>query len=260
MGKLGRCALLAVGFFMLTTAGVYAAPPPWAPAHGYRRKPHRVVYEPAPFAYLGTTYVPLRSVTSLIGAALLWNSLDGRALITYNGREIGLLVGSPNMVYGGETVVLPAAPVMVGGVVYVPARFCEQYLAVPVERTRTVIKLKGPAGWREYRVVSRPPGRVRGWAGRPVRIAPSTKRSAKRGQASELRARPEKMSKRRVLAPAPSRLARVKHAGKGGPKQKGGPGKQKRAKGGEGTRKGEVGGGTGHGSKDKQGGKGRGGH
>jgi hypothetical protein len=260
MRKLGRCAFLAVGLFALTTASVYAAPPPWAPAHGHRRKPRVVVLEPVPFVYLGTTYVPLRSVTSLIGAALLWDSLDGRALITYNGREIGLLIGSPKMVYGGETLVLSAAPVIVRDVVYVPVDFCERYLAVPVEHTRTVIKFKGPAGWREYRVVSRPPGRVRGWAGRPVRSAPSAERSAKRGHAPELRARPEKMNKPRSLAPELSRPAKVRHAGKGGPKQTGGSGKQKHMERGQGRGKAEGGGGREHGSKGKHEGRGRGGH
>jgi hypothetical protein len=108
----------------------------------------------------------------LIGAALLWNSLQGRAVITYNGREIGLAVGSPTVIYGGETVILTAAPVIVGGVVYVPARFCEHYLGVPLRHSGRRLMLQGPGGWHEYRVASAPPGRVNfGRAARPRHAA-----------------------------------------------------------------------------------------
>ena len=139
-------------------------PPPWAPAHGRRRKEGRYYatpYAPAPFVYSGVTYIPLRDATSLIGAALLWDSLSNQAVVTYNGREIGLAIGSPTVYYGGETIVLGAAPVFVRDVVYVPAEFCERYLSVPIRRSSGVIKLKGPRGWHDFRLASAPPGRVR---------------------------------------------------------------------------------------------------
>jgi hypothetical protein len=134
-------------------------PPPWAPAHG-RRRHEPAYYVTAPFVYSGVTYVPLRDAASLVGAALLWDSLKGRAVLTYDGREIGLVVGSPTVVYGGRPVVLAAAPVVVHGAVYVPVDFCQRYLKVPVQHDRGVLKLKGPKGWHEFKVASRPPGPV----------------------------------------------------------------------------------------------------
>jgi hypothetical protein len=156
----GVVAMLLLGF----AASAYARPPRHAPAYGYRRHQRtrvvRTVYRPGPFVYLGTTYVPLRTATSLVGAALLWNSLDGRALVTFDGRELGLVIGSPNVLIGGETVVLSEPPIIVDEVVYVPADFCEHYLRVPVRHRGRIIELEGHEGWRQYQVASRPPGRV----------------------------------------------------------------------------------------------------
>jgi len=135
-------------------------PPPWAPAHGWRRKHGSAYYGPAPFVYSGVTYVPLRDAASIAGAALLWDSLEGRAVLTYNGREIGLVIGSRALYYGGQTVVLSAAPVIVRDIVYVPADFCDHYLGVPYRHSRGVIELKGREEWHTYPVASAPPGRV----------------------------------------------------------------------------------------------------
>ncbi len=134
-------------------------PPPWAPAHGRRRHGPTYVVA-APFVYSGVTYVPLRDAASLIGAALLWDGLKGRAVLTYNGDEIGLAIGSPTVIYAGQPVVLAAAPVVVQEVVYVPVDFCRTYLKIPVQHDRGVVKLKGLKGWHEYKVASRPPGPV----------------------------------------------------------------------------------------------------
>jgi hypothetical protein len=155
-----RGTLLVTLALGLGASAGWATPPPWAPAHGYRRKARTVYYAPAPFIYSGVTYIPLRNMTSLLGAALLWDSLDGRATITYNGRDIGLVVGSRSLYYGGETVLLSAAPIVVRDVVYVPATFCEEYLEVPMRHSRGRVEFEGPHGWREYRVASAPPGRI----------------------------------------------------------------------------------------------------
>ena len=139
----------------------FAAPPRWAPAHGRRRKVVRTrVYVPAPFVYSGVTYVPLRDATSLVGAALLWDSLKGRAAVTYNGRELGLVVGSPRVYVGDEVLTLAAAPIVVSNVVYVPADFCDRYLEVPTRHRGGVFEIEGPRGWHSYRVAPRPPGRI----------------------------------------------------------------------------------------------------
>ena len=124
-------------------------------------------YGPAPFVYSGVTYIPLRDVTDLIGAALLWDSLRNRATLIYNGRNIVLAVGSPTVYFGPQVVVLPAAPVIVGGQVFVPQAFVERHLRIKVNRGRGHLKMWGPGGReREFRVASAPPGRVSGGPGR----------------------------------------------------------------------------------------------
>jgi hypothetical protein len=151
----------------------HGRPPPWAPAHGRRRKEAAYyAYAPAPFVYSGVTYIPLRDATSLIGAALLWDDLENRALITYNGREIGLAIGSPSVFYGGQTVVLGAPPVLLGSTVYVPEEFCVRYLDMPIRHSTGLVKMKSPKGWHDFRLSSRPPGRVVGKVRREHLIAP----------------------------------------------------------------------------------------
>jgi len=135
-------------------------PPPWAPAHGYRRHHTTTVYVPTPFVYYGITYIPLRDVTDFIGAALLWDSLRNRAVITYSGRQIALVIGSPTVYYGAQVIVLPAPPVIVGGHVYVPSHLFEHHMKIPVSRHDGVLKIKGAKGWRDFRVASAPPGHV----------------------------------------------------------------------------------------------------
>jgi len=230
-------ALLVVLSVGLAGPAAWADPPRWAPAHGHRRK-HRVVhYVAAPFIYSGVTYIPLRDVTSLIGAALLWNSLEGRAVITYNGREIGLAVGSPTVVYGGETVVLTAAPVIVGGVVYVPATFCERTLGVPLKHSGRKLMLQGPKGWHEYRVASAPPGRVSfGRAARPrhaaapgpVRVRPHDRKGREGRPRTEVRAfgKPKRDAKVPRERRAAGRADKQRGEGQGGHGRGGGKHKQ----------------------------------
>jgi len=161
-------ALVSIG---LVGSAAWAAPPRWAPAHGRRRQTRvvrRVVaYTPAPFIYSGVTYVPLRDVTSLIGAALLWDSLDGRATFMYNGQDFALVVGSPTVFYGGQTVVLPAAPILVEDVVYVPSVFIERYVRLPVRHVSGRYSIEGPHGWHDFIVAPKAPRRVS--FGGPVR-------------------------------------------------------------------------------------------
>jgi len=136
-------------------------PPPWAPAHGYRRHGYGyypTAYVPAPFIYGGATYIPLRDVTDFIGAALLWDSLRERAVITYNGIDIGLVIGSPTVYYGPQVIVLQQPPIIVHNAVYVPAQLLDRHMSIPVERYEGGLKLKGPKGWRDFKVASAPPG------------------------------------------------------------------------------------------------------
>jgi hypothetical protein len=164
------------------------APPPWAPAYGRRRHGYRghyypALYAPAPFIYSGITYIPLRSAADFIGAALLWDHLRNRAVITYNGREIGLVVGSPTVYLGPQVIVLPAAPVVVHDTVFVPADLFVRHLRIPIERSGGVIKIKGEKGWREMRLASPPgPQFISGWARGKVQPGPVVKRGPKQAR------------------------------------------------------------------------------
>jgi len=137
-------------------------PPPWAPAHGYRRKArsYPTVYAPTAFIYSGVTYVPLRDVASFLGAALLWDSLNGRAVLTYSGREFGLAIGNRMVQHGPQGILLAAPPVMVGNTVFVPTEFFERELGVQVSRKDKALKLKGPKQTLDLEVAPAPPGRV----------------------------------------------------------------------------------------------------
>jgi hypothetical protein len=124
----------------------------------------------SPFVYGGYAYVPLKSVTDFLGAALLWDSLKGRAVITYGGKELGLVIGSPSAYYLGRPVELPAAPVIVGGRVLVPASALNTYLGVPIvwDRHDFKVKIKGRKGWGVFVVERRP-----SWHGGPPPWAPA---------------------------------------------------------------------------------------
>lgn len=156
-------------------------PPPWAPAHGRRRKEryYSTAYASPAFVYSGVTYVPLRDVASLIGAALLWDSLRGRAALTYGGQEFGLVVGSPTVFYGAEAILLPAPPIIAANKVFVPVSFCERHLKLEARHGGGVVKFKAAKGERDFRVASRPPGRVTYGKAKPVRSGPTAERGRK---------------------------------------------------------------------------------
>jgi hypothetical protein len=128
------------------------------------------VIGPSPFIYGGYAYVPLKSVTDFIGAALLWDSLKGRAVITYGGKELGLVIGSPTAYYLGRAVVLPAPPVIVGGRVLVPIVALRKHLGVPViwAPEDCAVRIEGLRGWGVLVVERRPP-----WHGSPPPWAPA---------------------------------------------------------------------------------------
>lgn len=118
-------------------------------------------YGAAPFVIGGYSYIPLRDVSDFLGAALLWDSIKNRATITYNGREVGLVVGSPVAYLVGSTAALPCAPVLIGGQVYVPSVVLVQHLAVPVVydvHTRVIRISKGPNAWGTFKVGAPPRG------------------------------------------------------------------------------------------------------
>jgi hypothetical protein len=174
-------------------------------------------------------------------------------MVTYNGREIGLVVGSPSVVYGGETVVLGAAPVVVNNVVFVPAEFCDHYLKLPMEHSRGIVRIRGRQGWREFKVASRPPGLVIARKGpeRPgqvraiVRPRPATQKGLTANGRARISVAPGKEHKYRAVSGG---REKAKVGGRGGSKAQGEGGRQKA--------RGEAGKGRG-GGKQKDQGRGR---
>jgi len=147
------------GYYEVRT---YYGPPPWAPAWGSRRQAYgypypQPVYVPMPFVYSGVTYVPLRGVTDVIGASLLWDRPRNRATFSYNGREVGLVIGNRTVSYGPQVIVLSAAPMVLQDTVFVPVDLFQYNLAVPIERAQGAIRIKGPNGWREMGIALNPP-------------------------------------------------------------------------------------------------------
>jgi hypothetical protein len=171
---------------------------------GYGSPVYPGLYAPAPFIYSGVTYLPLRNVAEIIGAALLWDNLQNRAVLVFGGRELALAIGSPTVYYGRQVIVLPAAPIIINNVVYVPEPLFARHLRVPIERGRGVIRIKGSKGWKDMRLVSAPPSRVIA-AGR--RGGPQARPPAQRGP---------RMRGEQRAAPAP----RGRGAGRESPRMK----------------------------------------
>lgn len=128
-------------------------------------------YGTTPFLYGGNSYLPLTSAASFLGAQLQWDAASNRAVVTYNGRELALKPGSSNAWFEGQSVVLPAAPVLVNGRTYVPTSAFSRFYGVPVawDQAKSQMKMKGSSGWGVVTVRRGPPpgwshGRKTGWA------------------------------------------------------------------------------------------------
>jgi hypothetical protein len=117
-----------------------------------------------PFLYGGSSYIPLQSVASFLGAQLAWDSAKGQAVIAYNGKELALTAGSRNALFGGQPVVLSAVPVVGGGRLFIPTDALRRTYGVPVlwDQARSQVRIKGPTGWGAVTTSRRPPGWVRG--------------------------------------------------------------------------------------------------
>jgi hypothetical protein len=117
-----------------------------------------------PFVHEGRSYIPLKSAASFLGAPLLWDSTQNRAVMAYNGKELALTPGSRDALFEGRPVVLSAAPVLGGGRLFVPTDALRRTYGVPVEwdQARSRVRIQGPTGWGAVAVSHRPPGWFRG--------------------------------------------------------------------------------------------------
>lgn len=131
-----------------------------AGADSYHVRPIVVANCPvAPFVYSGYSYVPLQSASEFLGAALLWDGRRDRATVTYNGRDLGLVIGSTTAYYMGRAVVLPAPPIIVAEQVFVPVTVFDRYFGIPVrfDPDRDRVLICGRPGWGYYTVAPTPP-------------------------------------------------------------------------------------------------------
>ncbi|NIM05727.1 MAG: hypothetical protein GTO55_05785 [Armatimonadetes bacterium] len=105
-------------------------------------------YGATPFIYGGYSYIPLRSASDFLGAALLWDSIKKQAVITYDGKDLALNVGSPTAYYAGAPVYLPVAPVIIDGRAFIPTTAIRHF-GVPVEwhAKERKVRIRGREGW-----------------------------------------------------------------------------------------------------------------
>ena len=117
-----------------------------------------------PFVHEGRSYIPLKGAASFLGASLLWDSAQNRAVMAYDGKELALTPGSRSALFEGRPVVLSAAPLVGGGRLFVPTDALRRTYGVPVEwdQARSRVRIKGPTGWGAVTVSRRPPGWVHG--------------------------------------------------------------------------------------------------
>lgn len=123
-----------------------------------------------PFLYAGTTYMPVKSVASFLGADLGWDPNKGQAVITYQGQQFSLTPGKTNAMFGGQPVVLTAPPVVINGRTYVSTEAFKKYYKVPMQwdPTTSQVRILGPDGWGTTTVKNRAP-----WHGGPPPWAPA---------------------------------------------------------------------------------------
>ena len=94
-----------------------------------------------PYVSDGTTFVPLRTVSSALGADVSW--ADGQANISLGGQDIVLRPNDKNAVINGTAVDLTTAPVLQNGRILVPLRFVSERLGADVAYADHIIDITG---------------------------------------------------------------------------------------------------------------------
>lgn len=117
-----------------------------------------LVFDQPPLERDGRIFVPLRGLFERLGASVVFDA--GRIAMTAGTHTIGLHVGETTAIIDGQTQVLDAPPVVVGGRTLVPLRFVAQALGAKVAydgTTRIVSIDKAPLAAATVATVVPPP-------------------------------------------------------------------------------------------------------
>jgi len=85
-----------------------------------------------PYLSQSTTLVPLRVITSSLGAVLEWDGATQSIVLTYGDKRIKLVIGSNSAEINGVAAKIPAAPELKNGTTMVPLRFIVEYFGAAI--------------------------------------------------------------------------------------------------------------------------------
>ncbi|MNN27474.1 hypothetical protein D3C81_1410120 [compost metagenome] len=87
----------------------------------------------APIEKKGRTLVPLRVVSELMGAKVIWNQTDQSVTIKFEENTIQMTVGSTKLTVNGQSFEMDTVPVIYGDTTYVPIRFIVAQFGMSVQ-------------------------------------------------------------------------------------------------------------------------------
>ncbi|AIQ10694.1 copper amine oxidase N-terminal domain-containing protein [Paenibacillus durus] len=110
-----------------------ASTPPTVPSAAESAILNDLSLEHSGFQENGTTYVPLKDISSLLDLQLLWNSDKSSLEVTGLYQAVSLKAGQPKAyTAAGKVIMLGAETLIRGGVTYVPEKLFSKAFGVPV--------------------------------------------------------------------------------------------------------------------------------
>jgi len=93
--------------------------------------------EAPPIAINGTTMIPLRFITEVLGGEVDYRIDQKRIIIVYNGQYLIFTIGSNTVYTFDDTITLPQAPKAVNGRTLVPLRFIAEWMNLYLDYNNT---------------------------------------------------------------------------------------------------------------------------
>jgi hypothetical protein len=87
----------------------------------------------APFISSGRTLVPVRYLAEALGAQINWDAATQKVTITKGGTTMELTINSTTITVNGKASQLDAAPLLVNGRTFLPARYIAEALGYTVQ-------------------------------------------------------------------------------------------------------------------------------